>query len=137
MSEENVAIVRDALEAFRRGEVDDAFERIHPDMVSTRVDPDGAVFHGRDGLLALMADWTEGFDEWSYRAEEFFDAGDLVVARLHQWGRGKGSGAMVDGDYWLTYLFEDGLVTRFSIFSDRDQAFASVGLSSEAARPSR
>ena len=137
MSHENVETVRAALEAFRRGDVEEALQRVHPEMVSTRVDPDGAVFHGRDGLMALMADWTEGFDEWSYRAEEFFDAGDRVVVRLHQWGRGAGSGVPVAGDYWLTYLVEDGMVTRFSIFTDREQAFAWAGLSSEAARPSR
>jgi ketosteroid isomerase-like protein len=128
MSEENVEIVRNALEAFRRGDVDTALTHIHPDMVSKRVDPDGAVFRGRDGLLALMADWTEGFEEWSYRAEEFIDVGDHVVVRLHQWGRGKGSGAMVDGDFWLTYTFEEGRVRQFTLFSDRERAFEEAGL---------
>ena len=128
MSQEKVEIVRDALEAFRRGDVDLALTHVHPDMVSKRMDPDGAVFHGRDGLLALMADWVGGFEEWSYRAEEFVDAGDHVVVRLHQWGRGKGSGAMVDGDYWLTYAFEEGRVTHFTIFSDRERAFEEVGI---------
>jgi ketosteroid isomerase-like protein len=136
MSKENVEIVRAGLEAFRRGEFAEALEHVHPDMVSRRTDPDDAVFHGRDGLLALMADWTEGFEEWSYRAEEFFDAGDHVVVRLHQWGRGAGSGAPVEGDYWLTYAFEGGMVTRFTIFTDRERAFAEAGLSSGAARPS-
>jgi ketosteroid isomerase-like protein len=136
VSQENVEIVRAALEAFRQGDVEQALQHVHPEMVSTRVDPDGAVFHGRDGLLALMADWTEGFEEWSYRAEEFLDAGDRVMVRLHQWARGAGSGVPVEGDYWLTYMFEGDMVTRFSIFSDREQAFASVGISSEAARPS-
>lgn len=128
MSQENIEIVRAALEAFRHGRVDEALERIHPQMVSRRTDPDDAVFHGRDGLLALMADWTEGFDEWSFRAEEFFDQGDHVVVRLHQWGRGKGSGVMVDGDYWLTYVFDEGLVTRFTIFLDRERAFEEAGV---------
>jgi ketosteroid isomerase-like protein len=124
MSDENVEIVRAALDAFRRGDVDEALQHVHPEMVSTRQDPDGAVFHGRDGLLALMADWTEGFEEWDYRAEEFIVRGDRVIVRLYQWARGTGSGAMVDGDFWLTYLFEGDMVTRFSIFSDRDQALA-------------
>jgi ketosteroid isomerase-like protein len=128
MSEQNVEKVRSALEAFRRGDVDAALEHAHADLISTRTDPDGAVFHGRDGLLALMADWVEGFEEWSYRAEEFIDAGDHVLVRLYQWGRGMGSGAPVDGDYWLTYAFEGGNVKRFTIYSDRSEAFASVGL---------
>jgi ketosteroid isomerase-like protein len=130
MSAEHVEIVRAALEAFRRGDVDEALRHVHPEMVSTRFDPDGAVFHGREGLLALMADWTEGFEEWSYEAGEFVDAGDGVVVRLHQWGRGAGSGVPVEGDYWMTYLFEGDLVSRFSIFSDREQAYASLGLPS-------
>jgi ketosteroid isomerase-like protein len=128
MSAENVEIVRAALEAFQRGDVDEALRHVHPDMVSRRTDPDDASFHGRDGLLALMADWTEGFEEWTYRAEEFIDAGDHVVVRLHQRGRGKGSGVMVEGDYWLTYAFEDGLVTRFTIFPDRERAFHEAGV---------
>jgi ketosteroid isomerase-like protein len=128
MSEENVEIVRAALEAYRRGDVDVALTHIHPDMVSRRTHPDGAVFHGRDGLLALMADWVEGFEEWSYRAEEFIDAGDHVVVLLHQWGRGAGSGAMVDGHFWLTYAIEQGKVTRFTIFSDRERAFEEAGI---------
>jgi ketosteroid isomerase-like protein len=123
-----VEIVRAALDAFRRGEVELAFEHLHPDLVSTRSDPDGAVFHGRDGLLALMADWVEGFDEWSYEAEEFIDAGEHVVVRLHQWGRGVGSGARVDTDTWLTYAFEDDQVIRFSIFVDRERALAEAGV---------
>lgn len=122
-------IVRAALDAFARGEVDLTLRHVHPDMVSTRTDPDGAVFHGRDGLLALMADWTEGFAEWSYRAEEFIDAGDHVIVRLHQWATGAESGVPVDGDYWLTYAFDDGMVRRFTIYTDREQAFEAVGLS--------
>jgi ketosteroid isomerase-like protein len=129
MSERNVEMVRDALEAFRRGDVDVALEHAHPDLISRRTDPDGAVFHGRDGLLALMADWVEGFEEWTYRAEEFIDAGDHVVVRLHQWGRGAGSGVPVEADFWLTYDFEEGKVRRFTIFPDREGAFEAVGLS--------
>ena len=138
MSHQNVEIVRAALDAWQRGDVEQALERVHPELVSTRQDPDGAVFHGRDGLLALMADWVEGFEEWSYRADEFIDGDDQVVVRLHQWGRGKGSGVPVEGDYWLVYALADGKLTRFSIFSDREQALATAGISgSSAARPSR
>jgi ketosteroid isomerase-like protein len=128
MSEENVEIVRRALEAFRDGEVEAALALGHPEMVSTRVDPDGAVFHGHDGLLQLMADWTEGFEEWSYRAEEYVDADDHVVVHIRQWGRGAGSGAPVEADNWIVYAVEDGLITRAHIHSDRAQAYAAAGI---------
>jgi ketosteroid isomerase-like protein len=128
MSEENVRIVRSALEAYRDGDVEAALALGHPEMVSTRIDPDGAVFHGHDGLLRLMADWVEGFEEWSYRAEEYLDTGDLVVVHIRQWGRGAGSGAPVEADNWLVYAVEDGLITRVHIYSDRRSAHAAAGI---------
>jgi ketosteroid isomerase-like protein len=128
MSEENVEVVRRALEAFRDGDVEGALALGHPDIVSARVDPDGAVFHGHDGLLQLMADWMEGFEEWSYRAEEYVDAGDQVIVHIRQWGRGAGSGAQVEADNWIVYTVEDGLITRFQIYTDRGQAYAAAGL---------
>ena len=76
-----------------------------------------------------MADWVEGFEEWSFRAEEYVDAGDHVVVRIRQWGRGAGSGVPVEADNWIVYAVEDGLVTRVQIHSDRDQAYAAAGVS--------
>jgi ketosteroid isomerase-like protein len=128
MSEQNVRIVRRALEAYRDGNVEAALALGHPEMTSTRIDPDGAVFHGHDGLLRLMADWVEGFEEWSYRAEEYVDADDLVVVHIRQWGRGAGSGAPVEADNWLVYAVEDGLITRVHIYSDRGSAYAAAGV---------
>lgn len=129
MSQENVEVVRRALEAFRDGDVEGALALGHPDIVSARVDPDGAVFHGHDGLLQLMADWMEGFEEWSYRAEEYVDVDEQVIVHIRQWGRGAGSGARVEADNWIVYTVEDGLITRFQIYTDRGQAYAAAGLS--------
>jgi ketosteroid isomerase-like protein len=128
MSQQNVEIVRRALEAFRDGDLEGALALGHPEIVSTRVDPDGAVFHGHDGLLQLMADWMEGFEDWSYRAEEYVDAGDLVVVHIRQWGRGAGSGAPVEAHNWIVYAVEDRLITRVHIHSERAQAYAAAGL---------
>ncbi|MGH2712301.1 MAG: nuclear transport factor 2 family protein [Thermoleophilaceae bacterium] len=128
MSHENVEIVRRALEAFRVGDVDGALAFAHPDLVSRRVDPDGAVVHGHDGFLQLFADWTEGFTDFSFRPDAYADAGDRVLVQMRQWGRGVGSGVLVEGDYWLVFALEDGLVTRFDIYSDKGQALAAAGL---------
>jgi ketosteroid isomerase-like protein len=129
VSQEHVNIVRRGLEAFRDGDVEGALALAHPEMVSTRVHPDGAVFHGHDGLLRLMADWTEGFEEWSYRAEKYVDAGDQVVVHIRQWGRGAGSGAPVEADNWIVYAVDDGLIVRVEIYTDESEAYAAAGLS--------
>jgi predicted Fe-Mo cluster-binding NifX family protein len=54
-----------------------------------------------------MADWVEGFEEWSYRAEEYVEA---------------------EADNWIVYAVEDGLITRVHIHSDRAQAYAAAGI---------
>jgi ketosteroid isomerase-like protein len=128
MSQENVEIVRRALDAYREGDFEGALGLGHPEIVSTRVDPDGAVFHGHDGLRQLMSDWVEGFEDWSYHAEEYVDVGDVVVVHIRQWGRGAESGAPVEADNWLVYAVEGGLIRRVDIHSERAQAYAAAGI---------
>ena len=90
MSQQNVEIVRRALDAFGQGDVDGAMSLTHPELVSTRVDPDGAVFHGRDGFLRLFADWVENFTEYSFRNDEYIDAGDSVIVQMRPVGARRG-----------------------------------------------
>ena len=135
MSRENVELARRSLEAFVRGDVDGALEAAHPELVATRVHPDGAVFHGPDGLLRMVADWVEGFSEWSFTADEYIDAGERVVVRQHQRGLGAGSGVPVEDDYWLVYTFADGQIVLFEVFADREQALRSAGLPDEPGGP--
>jgi ketosteroid isomerase-like protein len=128
MSQENVEIVRCALDAFGRGDVERALALAHPELVSTRIDPDGAVFHGHDGFLRLFADWVEDFTDYSYRSDEYFDGGDQVVVQVRQRGRGAVSGVPVEGDYWLVFAVAEGSITGLDIYSDKSQAFEAVGL---------
>jgi hypothetical protein len=56
-----------------------------------------AVYRGREGFVEFMRTWTEDFEDWSIRLERLIDAGnDRVVALLHQWATGKGSGVPVE-----------------------------------------
>jgi uncharacterized protein len=128
MSRENVELVRAAMVAAERGDLEAALAVADAELVSTRVDPDGAVFHGPDGFRQMLAEWDEGFDEWSFRGGEYIDAGDRVVARMRQWGRGAVSGAPVEADFWAVYEVRDGRIARFEIYSDRDRALKAAGL---------
>ena len=81
MSQENVEIVRSTYEAFDRGDIDAVLSNADPGLVTHRADPEAATWHGPGGFLQAMADWTEGFDQFNARAEEFIDAGDRVIVR--------------------------------------------------------
>src|SRR5215207_1934439 len=100
MSQENVEIVRRGYRAFDSGDIPGALDAFHPEAVIRRIEPEIRTWHGRDGFLQALADWTEGFDEFQASAEEFIDADGGVVVRIHQRVRGTISGARVEADFW-------------------------------------
>jgi ketosteroid isomerase-like protein len=129
MSEQNVEIVRSTYESFDRGDIDAVLSNADPALVTYRADPEAATWHGPDGFLQAMADWTEGFDQFRARAEEFIDAGDRVIVRVHQWALGQSNGAPVEADFWFVHSLTGGKVTRLDIFASKGPALEAAGLS--------
>jgi ketosteroid isomerase-like protein len=103
MSEENVELVRQGLEAFFVGDLERAMSSVHPDAVALRAPPlpDPQTYHGIEGVLQMYADWTTDFGEFEMAAGEFIDAGDRVAAEVFQRGRRQASGAVVEGRFWF------------------------------------
>jgi len=66
MSRENVEIVRRGNEAYARGDLATMLGDIDAEMITYREEPDGATFHGPDGLLKAIAEWVEDFDEFTF-----------------------------------------------------------------------
>jgi ketosteroid isomerase-like protein len=137
MSQENVEIVRSVFEAFQAG-----IERGDPaaafDTEALVADAEWmpvpgfagpAVYRGREGFVEFMRTWTEDFEDWSIRLERLIDAGnDRVVALLHQWATGKGSGVPVELHFALVYELEGGHVVRMRNYVDPAQALQAAGL---------
>jgi ketosteroid isomerase-like protein len=123
LSAETLELVRRALEAFERGDMDEALVAAHPDLVTRRVDPDDAVFHGPEGMIQALAEWTEDFSDWSQTTQEVVEAGDTVVARVHQTARGAASGIAVEADFWIVFTPDGDKIREVAIYSDRDRAF--------------
>jgi ketosteroid isomerase-like protein len=69
------------------------------------------------------------FENFYAHAEEFVDAGDAVVVRVRQGGRGKQSGAEVEmPPYWQVYRLLDGRAVRIEVYGDQRRALEAVGL---------
>jgi ketosteroid isomerase-like protein len=128
MSEENVELIRRGFAAFDEGDVTELLKPLSEDLVTHRFDPDAATYHGKEGFLQATADWIEGFAEFSVAGEEFIDAGERVVVRVHQTARGEASGAPVEGDFWFVFAIAGGKVVRCDIYIDKGRAFEAAGL---------
>jgi len=128
MSEENVEIIRAAFAAFDQGDMSQLLGLMAEDLVTHRVEPDEAVYHGKDGFFQATADWTEDFEDWTATPEEFVDTGEGVLVRVHQQARGAASGAAVESHFWFLFVLRGGKIASLSFHPRKTTAFAAASL---------
>jgi ketosteroid isomerase-like protein len=61
--------------------------------------------------------------------QRVIDAGDQVVALVHEYRRGRGSGVAVEADIALVYGFKEGKVVRIEPYMSQSDALEAAGLS--------
>jgi ketosteroid isomerase-like protein len=133
MSQENVDTVRAAWDAWSRGDMHALFDFYDPtvewDMTHSNV-PDMGVFHGHAGIRDFFREWHDFFVEFHAEAEGFIDAGECVIVRVRQGGRGRSSTVGVEmPTYWQLYRLRDGRAVRVEIYREQAEALEAVGLS--------
>jgi ketosteroid isomerase-like protein len=128
MSQENVEIVRSAFAAFEEGDLTAILDSAADDLITHRVEPDNAIYHGKEGFLQGTADWIEGFEDWTVTPREFIDGGDSVVVRVHQTARGEKSGVPVEGDIWFVFEIRGSKIARLSFHMREGEALEAAGL---------
>ena len=130
MSEENVEIVGRMLDQARQdpevvlGMLADDVEWDTKDLQL----PGPSTRFGPDVVREFFRDWVGAFEAWDYEAEELIDAGDATVVCLHQWGRGKGSGATVENRFWQVWTIRAGKIVRATHHREKAQALEAAGL---------
>ena len=83
---------------------------------------------GVDDANRWLAEWTEGFENWSIDIEEVVDAGDQVVTLARQHAKARHGGPEVEMRLAQVWTFRDGLIARMEMYSDRAEALEAVGL---------
>ena len=131
MSAENVEIIRRGYEEFlATGEL---AERITApefvwDMSTFHGWPERQTYQGIEGTREFLADWVGAREDWRLEVRDLVDAGDDVVAIVHQSGRSKATGLEVEMDFAMVWTMEDGKQTRMRMYADPDEALRAVGL---------
>jgi ketosteroid isomerase-like protein len=126
MSAENVAVVRRMFEHYFRGDTEAALAMFAED-VEWR--DQFAIYHGRPGVAESVARWTGVWNELEMELDEVLDGGDDVVVFVRQTGRGKGSGAPIEGVSRWVYTLAEGRIVSVRQFADPDEALRAAGLS--------
>jgi ketosteroid isomerase-like protein len=129
MSQGNVEVVRAQVERFKAtGELSpETFEAVAwhdpPDF------PDAQVHLGVEGATQAVRTWANAWSEWHIDLNEYVDAGDHVLVRGTQSGRGKDTGVLVEQPLCLVFLVVGGKAAEVRAFFDEEQALEAAGLS--------
>jgi ketosteroid isomerase-like protein len=127
----NVDIVRDAYERFRAsGQVlaELAAPEFVWDMSHFHGWPEEQVYEGVEGAERFLQEWVAAWDDWELHVEALHEAGDKVLAVVHQHGRSRASGLPVDMSFAQVWTLRDGKETRMEMYSDPNEALQALGL---------
>ena len=130
MSQENVELVRLSNALTNDGDLDAAFELVHPDIewVIAKEHPDTRTVTGRHALAEYRREWQEALPGVRILFDRLLDTGDAVVGIGAVRGTGAGSGADVRVPIGFVFTLGDGLITRVEEYLDPAEALRAVGL---------
>jgi ketosteroid isomerase-like protein len=126
----DAAAVREVLDAWNRGDIDEVLARTTEDIVwvpvtVATVEGEGG-FRGRDGFRRFFEQWSETWETWDIELHECREVGDRIVALGHVRARGRGSGVELDTPVAYIFEFREGLVERGQSFFDHQEALAAA-----------
>ena len=131
MSQENLEIARQSLDAFSRRDVA-ALRVLHDPEVemdwSASAGVEARVYRGIDAYLRFWMSFFDAFEEIAVSPDRFIDAGESVVVPNVTRFRGR-DGIEVLARSTLVYTIRSRKVTRLCLYQDAQQALDAVGLS--------
>jgi ketosteroid isomerase-like protein len=135
MSQQNVALIEAALEAWNAGDMETWRDLYDPDVVLRPAEgwPEPGPFVGRDAVMFWIGQLRETWDvDALVPVGDPIDAGDRVIARFF-W-RGAGSGPEMNLDLTAVFTLRKGRIFYQEFFWDYAEALETVGLTEEDVR---
>jgi ketosteroid isomerase-like protein len=134
MSQENVEMIRAAIEAWNRGDWDEALKDAAPDFEldnSTNAGEWRGVHRGPDQAKRMWRAFLEPWESVRIEVSEFIEADEGVVVTRQKANFVGRDGIAVPGPTrsgWL-WTIRDGKLTYLAIYNDLDDALEAAGLS--------
>ena len=130
MSQDNVEIVRGALDAWNRGDWDAAFEDVAAkvEFDTTRDLGEWRGFYtGADQMKRVWTRFAEPWESVQFEPERLIDGGDRVVSRVKATLIGRDGIEVTAHNNWV-WIFDDGRVTRLVTYQELEEALEAAGL---------
>lgn len=129
MPSRNIEVVRGAIAAWGRGDLDEMLREYDPDVEI--VDPErvgAGPFRGHEEFRRWIGEWWDSWDHYEAETEALVEVDDFVVLFLHHAGRAKGSGIELDQRGALLTRLRDGKVVLYRPYTHRADALEGAGL---------
>ncbi|HEY7151973.1 MAG TPA: nuclear transport factor 2 family protein [Solirubrobacterales bacterium] len=129
MSERNVELYRQGIEAFNRRDLEGFLALADPHVVgvSRVLAIEGESYQGHDGTRRWWEDLLGVFPDFTIQIVWVRDAGDLTVSELRNSTRGEGSAALEEL-VWQVSQWRDGQVVRWQMYDSEQEALEAAGL---------
>jgi ketosteroid isomerase-like protein len=128
MSEENVEIVRQAVEAFNARDRDRLLGLMDPEIEFRSVF-ERKTYRGLAEMVQYREDLDATLEEFHSEDDRFLDAGgDRVVYLYRVVGRGTGSGVPVNRENAILWQLRNGKLLKGEVYLDHAQALEAAGL---------
>ena len=130
MSEENVELYRQGIEAFNRRDLDAFLALADPDVVgiSRVLAIEGDSYRGHDGTREWWRDLLGVFPDFKIEVVWVRDAGDVTVSELRNRAHGEDGAAPLEEFVWQVSEWRDGRVVRWQMYESEQEAIEAAGL---------
>ena len=138
MSEQNIALLRGAIEAFNARDIEaflaycDPRIEYHPVVAAVS----GAIYRGHDGVRRFFMDLEDAWGgDIRVEPETYFDLGEQILLFYVLHGRGRQSRADVAMPVAMAATWREGLLVYFRGYADRQDALRDLGISEDTLKP--
>jgi ketosteroid isomerase-like protein len=129
----NIEIVLGQFEAVNARDFAAAMDAYAEDVALTVHGPLGEMVGqaatGKEAVGEWFGDWFRQFAPgYHFEIEDARSSGDRVFLVATHGGRGRASGAPVEGETAYVYTVREGKISRVELFADREEALEAAGL---------
>jgi ketosteroid isomerase-like protein len=130
MSEENVEVVRQAFDAWNRGDHDALLRRWGEDaeFYPLRAQLEGRAYRGPDGLREFIDELANEWTDVRFEVDEIREAGEQMVGSGRFRARGQASGVDINVPLGVVGVVRSGRIGYARFFSDPSEALEAAGL---------
>jgi ketosteroid isomerase-like protein len=130
VSQQNVEMLHEAVDAYSRRDVEAFLKNAHPDVEwypFTAQAEGGEAYHGHEGVRRWWSNLVANVDEFEASVSECRDLGDTVIGFGRLRGQFK-SGVTIEVEIALVARYRNGLLVWGRVYRTRAEALEAVGL---------